>query len=145
MAGHRQFAAVAAAWVVVCAGPGVPRAQTPEFSSQALQSTPRIALDEFRRLHAAGHVLVVDVRDPSSFKSGHIPGAVNVPLDQIDGRARDIEKRARGRKIVTYCACANEHASADAALRLMQNGVIDVSALVGGLRAWIAAGGRIQS
>ena len=142
MAGHRQFAALVAASVVVSTG--VVGAQAPEFSPQALQSTPRMALEEFRRLHAAGRVLVIDVRDPLSFKSGHVPGAVNVPLDQIVGRAAEIEKRAKGRRIVTYCACVNEHASAEAALRLIQSGVVDVSALVGGLRAWIAAGGRIQ-
>ena len=143
MAGHRQFAALVAAWVVVCAG--LVEAQAPEFSPQALQSTPRMPLEEFRRLHSASRVLVIDVRDARSFKSGHIPGAVNVPLDQVVGRASEIEKRAKGRRIVTYCACANEHASAEAALRLIQSGVMDVSALVGGLRAWIAAGGRIQS
>ena len=142
MAGHRQFAALVAAWVVVCAG--LFAAQAPEFSPQALRSTPRMALEEFRRLHANGNLLVIDVRDALSFKSGHVPGAVNVPLDQIVGRAAEIEKRAKGRRIVTYCACVNEHASAEAALRLIQSGVVDVSALVGGLRAWIAAGGRIQ-
>ena len=143
MAGHRQFVALVAAWVV--AGAGLVAAQAPDFSPQALQSTPRMALEEFRRLHAAGRVLVIDVRDALSFKSGHIPGAVNVPLDQIVGRASEIERRAKGRRVVTYCACASEHASADAALRLIQSGVVDVSALVGGLRAWIASGGRIQS
>jgi rhodanese-related sulfurtransferase len=143
MAGHRQLAALAAAWIVVWAGNSA--AQAPEFSPAALQSAPRMTLEEFRRLHAADRVLVIDVRDAPSFKTGHIPGAMNVPLDQIDARAGDLEKRAKGRRIVTYCACANEHASAQAALRLIQNGVVDVSALVGGLRAWMAAGGRIQS
>ena len=124
---HRQLAALVAASVVVSA------------------PVARIALDDFRRLHTAGAVLTVDVRDPIAFKTGHIPGAVNVPLDELEGRAGEIEGRAGRRPIVTYCACPDEHASAKAVEILNARGLMKVSALVGGLRAWIAAGGKIEA
>ena len=124
---HRLLAAMVAASMVV--------------------STPaaRIALEDFRRLHAAGAVLTVDVREPIAFRTGHIPGAVNVPLSDLDARADEIEARAGRRPIVTYCACQDEHASVKAVEILNARGLVNVSALVGGLRAWIAGGGRIQS
>jgi phage shock protein E len=42
-----------------------------------------------RRLVAAG-VKVVDVRTPAEFQAGHVPGAVNIPYDEIDQRAGEI-------------------------------------------------------
>ena len=124
---HRQLAALVAASIVVSA------------------PAARIALDDFRRLHIVGAVLTVDVRDAVGFKTGHIPGAVNVPLDELDPRAGEIERRAGRRPIVTYCACPDEHSSVKAVEILNARGLLNVSALVGGLRAWIAAGGKIQS
>ncbi len=124
---RRQLAAMIAASVVVWA------------------PASRIALDDFRRLHAAGAVLTVDVREPIAFKTGHIPGAVNVPLADLDARAAELTARAGRRTIVAYCACLDEHASASAVEILNARGVTNVSALVGGLRAWMAAGGRLES
>jgi ArsR family transcriptional regulator len=124
---HRQLAAMVAAAVVVC----------PPVS--------KIALDDFRRLHGAGAVLTVDVRDPIAFKTGHIPGALNVPLADLDARASELAARAGRRTIVAYCACQDEHASVKAVEMLNARGVMNVSALVGGLRAWMTAGGRIES
>ncbi|HKW02201.1 MAG TPA: rhodanese-like domain-containing protein [Vicinamibacterales bacterium] len=124
---HRQLAAAVAASVVVSA------------------SAARIPLDDFRRLHAAGAVLTVDVRDPVAFRTGHIPGAVNIPLGQLEARAGEIRTRAGRRPVVTYCACLDEHASLEAVEILNARGLMNVSALAGGLRAWIAAGGKLQS
>lgn len=124
---HRQLAAAVAASVVVSA------------------PAARIPLDDFRRLHAAGAVLTIDVREPVAFRTGHIPNAVNVPLDELDARAAEIEVRAGRRPVVTYCACLDEHASLKAVEILNAHGLMNVSALVGGLRAWIASGGKLQS
>lgn len=71
----------------------------------AAQGAPgRIEIDEFRKVHGAKKVLVVDVRDPQSFANGHIPGAINVPLGQEEQAAHAKTLRAGKRPIVTYCA-----------------------------------------
>ncbi|TLM97393.1 MAG: rhodanese-like domain-containing protein [Actinobacteria bacterium] len=44
---------------------------------------------------------VVDVRTPSEFQLGHIPGAVNVPVDQIQAQSASWDKNAT---YVIYCA-----------------------------------------
>ena len=139
---HRQFAVSVAAWVVVWTGV---IAETPPKPQNEPISSSRIALDDLRTLLAAEEVLIVDVRDTLAFKGGHIPGAINVPVDQIEARVAEISNRAHGRHIVTYCACPDEHTSATAAAALSRQGVRHVSALIGGLRAWIATGGRLQT
>jgi rhodanese-related sulfurtransferase len=64
----------------------------------------RIDLAEFRKLHAAKKVLVVDVRDGQSFADGHIPGAINIPLGEHEQAAHLKKLKAEKRAIVTYCA-----------------------------------------
>jgi rhodanese-related sulfurtransferase len=41
-----------------------------------------------RNLPGVGQL--VDVRSASEFSAGHIPGAVNIPMDQIEGRLADL-------------------------------------------------------
>ncbi len=43
--------------------------------------------------------LLLDVREPAEFKSGHIPGALHIPLSSLVDRAGEI---GRDRPIVTY-------------------------------------------
>ena len=45
--------------------------------------------------------LVLDVRTPQEFASGHVPGAVNVPYDEVERRLAEIGPP--GREIVVYC------------------------------------------
>ena len=104
----------------------------------------RTSLAEFERLYAEGAVLVVDVRTGASFSAGHIPGAMSVPVDEMGQRAAEVMARAGTQAIVTYCSCANEHASTIAATVLTQAGACRVSALVGGYPAWIAGGRRVE-
>jgi predicted methyltransferase len=62
----------------------------------------RVSVDEFRRLASAGAVAIVDVRDAGSFAAGHIPGALSIPLQSIEGGVEQLRKL--GKPIVTYCS-----------------------------------------
>ena len=120
---------------------GLPSQQTLPGPPRAI---PRLRLDEFRARHAAGSVLVVDVRDEIVFRNGHIPGAVNVPLSEIDRRAAEVRTRAGQRAIVTYCSCPSEQTAASAAVALSKLGVTNVSVLVGGYPEWVSTGGAVE-
>jgi rhodanese-related sulfurtransferase len=48
-----------------------------------------------------GEAVLIDVRSPSAFAAGHIPGAVNVPESTIAARAAEI--RRMGRLPILYC------------------------------------------
>jgi rhodanese-related sulfurtransferase len=104
----------------------------------------RMPVSDVMSLQAADLALVVDVRIERSFRAGHIPGALNVPLDEVEARAPEILSLAAGRAIVTYCSCVHEHTSAVAAQMLGGAGATDVSALRGGYPAWVAQGGRVE-
>ncbi|GMV20790.1 MAG: hypothetical protein AMXMBFR57_07390 [Acidimicrobiia bacterium] len=100
-----------------------------------------ISVLELQPLHKAGKVLVIDVRNESSFEAGHIEGAINVPVPSVADRLEDIRARAAGRPIVTYCTCPSEGSSLYAVGVLAEAG-LPARALVGGYHAWTAAGGR---
>jgi rhodanese-related sulfurtransferase len=62
-----------------------------------LEPIPRMELlDRARR----GLVTVLDVRPPEEFASGHVPGAVNVPLKELEERLKELP---REQEIVAYC------------------------------------------
>jgi rhodanese-related sulfurtransferase/DNA-binding transcriptional ArsR family regulator len=95
-----------------------------------------IAQDELlRRLHD-GQVLVLDVRPEAEYAAGHIPGAVNVPHDQLAARLTELPDGAdviayrRGR----YCVFAPE------AVRLLRQRGFSARPLEGGLPGWRLAG-----
>jgi rhodanese-related sulfurtransferase len=72
---------------------------TREFLEQrgSMEPVDRDALLERMR---RGEVTVLDVRPPEEYQAGHIPGALSVPMDELDSRLADLP---RDREIVAYC------------------------------------------
>jgi rhodanese-related sulfurtransferase len=70
---------------------------------------PRISQQEFKKLIAAGNVVVVDTRVAGEYPQGHIPGAVLLPLEGVLTWPESYEKTvssliATKKVVVTYCA-----------------------------------------
>lgn len=53
--------------------------------------------------------LVVDVRTPMEYQTGHYPGAINIPVDQLPMRLNELDKK---KEIIVYCASGARSASA---------------------------------
>jgi rhodanese-related sulfurtransferase len=62
----------------------------------------RITQDELKKLLEKDTVLVVDVRSADAYKSAHIPGAVSIPLAEIEAHAEKLKSEKKA--IVTYCS-----------------------------------------
>ncbi|GGP81037.1 transporter [Streptomyces virginiae] len=80
---------------------------------------------------------VVDVRTPGEFASGHLPDAVNVPLDRLVRSLPELRRAAEGGPLLIVCASGAR--SAGAVATLAPHGV-PASSLTGGTEAWAAAG-----
>lgn len=61
----------------------------------------RVTTDELRAAMERGTVVVVDVRGDEAFKTGHIKGAISIPVDQIASRTKGLP---RDKMIVAYCS-----------------------------------------
>jgi rhodanese-related sulfurtransferase len=77
-------------------------------------------------------IRVVDVRSPEEYASGHLPQAVNIPIDGLLQQARDWSKRQR---IITVCAKGGGR-SAQAAQLLRDTGFGRTWWLCGGTLGW---------
>lgn len=88
-----------------------------------------------------GLVTVLDVRPPEEFAAGHLPGAVNLPLDQLAGRLRRLPKN---RQVVAYCRGPYCLLSVDAVALLRQKGY-DARRLEDGFPEWKAAGLPVET
>ncbi|MBI2334101.1 MAG: rhodanese-like domain-containing protein, partial [Chloroflexi bacterium] len=73
-------------------------------------SVPSISATELsEKLKFGKHPLVVDVRQPEEFHTGHISGAKLIPLNELHSKMKDLPK---GREIVCVCASGNRSTSA---------------------------------
>jgi rhodanese-related sulfurtransferase len=77
--------------------------------------------------------VIVDVREPSEFQSGHIARAINIPLGQIATRGQEL-KKFKERPIVVCCASGARSSRAVALLR--KEGFANARNLSGGMAAW---------
>jgi rhodanese-related sulfurtransferase len=84
---------------------------------------------------------IIDVRSPAEFGSVHIPGAYNIPLDQL-GEHRDELRRHLDQPVVLVCKSGQRAAQAED--RLAEVGMPNVHVLSGGVDAWQRAGGPVK-
>jgi rhodanese-related sulfurtransferase len=83
-------------------------------------------------------VFVLDVRQPSEWRHGHIRGSQNMPLLQLKKR---LETLPRDKTIVTVCASGHR---SHAAARTLQRAGYRVENLKGGMHAWTRAALPVQ-
>jgi len=48
--------------------------------------------DELKKRLEAGKMLIIDVRAPAQFQKETIPGAINIPLDELEGHLKKMAK-----------------------------------------------------
>jgi len=59
-----------------------------------------ITAEELGRRLEDGTVVLIDVRPAIEFESGHIPGALSVPIDELDARVGELSD---DKEVVAYC------------------------------------------
>jgi len=75
--------------------------------------------------------MIVDIRDDASFDEAHIPGAVNIPLNELGYRWFSLDK---SKDIIVYCFTGVT--SQVACQILVKAGFKDVYNMTGGIKAW---------
>ena len=90
--------------------PSVPQASVPQASApQAAPAAPaelpypeivRVSLGDAKAAYDLKQAVYLDVRDADSFANSHIPGAVSIPLNDLETRLKELDPQAW---ILTYC------------------------------------------
>jgi rhodanese-related sulfurtransferase len=99
----------------------------------------RVDREDLLRRVRDGRVTVLDVRPGEEFVAGHIPGAISVPLQQLESRLRHLPK---DREIVAYCRGPYCVLAVEAVTRLRSKGYRAVR-LDEGVQDWRARGFKV--
>lgn len=101
-------------------------------SASASVSVRTLKSAEFRsEMEQSMSKLLIDVREPVEYKNGFIPGAINIPLSQIEQRMGNIPK---DRDLLLYCRSGMR--SKNAARILRKHGYTRLVNLQGGISSW---------
>ena len=84
--------------------------------------------------------VVIDVRTPSEYAAGHIPGSLNIAFDQVADRISKVEAP---HGVVLYCMLGPRARKGEAAL--LAAGYTSVLHLEGGLAAWQENGFPVET
>jgi rhodanese-related sulfurtransferase len=108
-----------------------------------MRTPQQISRDNLHRSLEHGDALtLVEALGPAYFDDAHLPGAINIPPDQVDRLAPAL-LRDRTARIVVYCS-GTCHNSEIAARRLVDLGYEDVHVYVGGKEDWVEHGLPIE-
>ncbi len=120
--------------VAVAAG-----AEEPVVENAEALSTIECGAQEIKeRLDAGEPVTMLDVREPAETAGGVIPGAIRIPLGQLQARWEEVKD---ANEIVCYCAMGAR--SLQAAHFLREKGLFNATSLDGGISAWMEIGGKV--
>lgn len=105
---------------------------------EAMEPVDRRALIERVR---DGTVALLDVRPPEEYRAGHIPGAISIPLDELERRLAELP---RDREVVAYCRGPYCVLAAEAVALLRRSG-FTAQRLGEGVADWRARGFAIEA
>jgi rhodanese-related sulfurtransferase len=100
--------------------------------------SPEVDLDAFAAAYEQGAV-VLDVRNPDEYETAHVPGAVLIPLGELEARQDEVPVADP-----LYVICAAGGRSLRAAAALLGAGHHALS-VAGGTNGWIERGGPVAS
>ena len=113
-------------------------------ATQALQKgyagtfIPKVRAETVNRLLGTDAVFI-DARLPADYNSGHLDGAISLPVNADDTLWKETLARIpQGRPIITYCQSAGCKYAEKVSLRLIEEGYSDISIFRGGWAEWTA-------
>jgi rhodanese-related sulfurtransferase len=90
-----------------------------------------VSTEDAKKLIENNEVVVLDVRTPEEFQGGHIPNATLIPLQELENRLNEIDKK-KGYLVV----CRSGNRSAQASEILSNNGFSTIYNMTGGMNNW---------
>lgn len=105
-------------------------------------NTPAATLDPDQAHARLAGLTVIDVRTPGEYASGHLPGAHNVPLDQLRRALPAIKEAvAQGGELLVVCASGTR---SESACRTLAGLGVTAATLTGGTSGWAERGRELH-
>jgi rhodanese-related sulfurtransferase len=107
---------------------------TATLSPNALPTAPKVTVSELNtRLSKGERFQLIDVRSPQEYAEGHVPGAMNLPMDQAEARLSDLQRQD---PVVLICQSGRRAGMTCELLKAHHSGLV---VLEGGTKAWMDA------
>lgn len=91
---------------------------------------PQVDVETIVAASAESRPVLLDVRTPKEFEAGCIPGAINIPIDELRGRMHEVP---RDRKVIAYCQVGQR---GYLATRILRQAGFDAANLGGGYKTY---------
>ena len=80
----------------------LPTLAPPQIGEPQISETevPRVSLEEAKAAFDAKTAVFLDVRSAGSYAAGHVPGALSIPLNEMEARLGELDPQ---QWIITYC------------------------------------------
>jgi rhodanese-related sulfurtransferase len=131
------FVGIGGAWASCGTGKKGNAESTPQLEQKALRAED-VNVERFAELIAtAENPILLDVRSDGEWAAGHLPNASYIPFESADFEEQ-LAALDKDRPVLVYCASGGR--SSRAMQILNQSGQTQVYNLLGGIRAWSAAG-----
>lgn len=101
----------------------------------------KVTAEQANDMVANQNAIIIDVRENDEWNSQHIPGAIHIPLGQVQSRLAELEQY-QGKPIIMQCRSGIRSARASGILT--DAGFTDVYNLTGGIIAWSKSGLKTQ-
>lgn len=123
------------------ASPAAATPAAPVAAAAPAATSTTIGVADLKARMDQGAVTLVDVRTPAEYNDGHVPGAVNIPLDELGGRLAELEPH-KADDVHLICAVGGRSAKATAILA--QAGFTKATNVDGGTNGWRDAGYPVE-
>ena len=101
--------------------------------SWVFADVPAVSPQQAAQMQSDKNAVIVDVREKDEWNTGHIAGAIHIPLSEISNRVTELTKY-QNQPVITQCRSGVR--SAKAADILAKSGFTNVHNMDGGLNAW---------
>ncbi|MRR36833.1 rhodanese-like domain-containing protein, partial [bacterium] len=106
---------------------------------------PVITLDDAYTMYEQGKIRFIDAREPSDFAAGHLPGAVNIPVEKAEDHLAVFKSPGfSGKDFVIYCSGPECPLSRELAEKLAARGMKGLVILPDGWSGWYGSGFPIE-
>ena len=121
---------------VLVRGPQLTQCQMPQTPLlPSISPDLEVSCQDYYKVRQEGlpHILL-DVRVTRQFEMCSLEGAINIPLESLENRCKDIEDMAKNKPV--YCICRRGIASVEATKLLSKDSTANIYNVKGGYRAW---------
>jgi hydroxyacylglutathione hydrolase len=108
----------------------------------SIERIKQFSVSQLKDRMAVGSLQVVDVRRPSEYENGHVPGAIHAPLSGLE---KHVDELSLLKDTETAVICAGGYRSSAAAGLMQKVGFTNLINVTGGTSAWVNAGYPVET